>query len=96
MTIEDQCRLLCKEAGINPDHNAPEEFQTLPGFPRAPDGKVKNWMTWESTMKLAEHRKLIPDKFEQERIDARANLARIRAEIALGQDIRHQIHTSKY
>ena len=50
MSIERKCRLICTTNRIDPDADAPDIFQKIPGFKRAPDGKVKNWMVWVTTI----------------------------------------------
>lgn len=78
MTIERKCREICKINNVNPDADAPDEFQTVPGFQKNKDGKVKQWQLWISTK--ATKRKPRGDKFAIERAESRKTLQRIISE----------------
>lgn len=75
MTTEARCRSICILNKINPDADAPQSFQTVHGFKRAPDGKVKQWMTWITTVESK--RPQVTDKFEAEKKESKKLLQKI-------------------
>jgi len=75
MNIEQRCRGICIANKINPDADAPEIFQTMPGFKKNDDGRVKQWHTWISTIEIT--RAPTRDQFTSERAESHKTIKRI-------------------
>lgn len=73
MTPEERCRILCVANGINPDAEAPEIFQNVPGFKRDESGKVRMWQTWLTTVQ----RKPAKNRDDKRAEQSRATIQRI-------------------
>ena len=97
-TVEDQCREICLTGGYDPDGIADQEWQAQSfGYPVGPDGLVRVWMQWITTIEASEKRKSNPHKpHDPGKAKRQACIARIISETNPEQDPRYKYHTQKY
>ncbi len=97
-TIENQCRVICLTGGYDPDGIAVQEYQDLSfSYPVGPDGIVRVWMQWITTIEASEKRKNNPYKpHDSGKAERQTYIARMIAETDAKPQKQHEYHTQKY
>lgn len=97
-SVEDQCREICLTGGYDPDGISAQQCQALSfGYPVGPDGLVRVWMQWITTIEASEKRKHNPHKsHDLGKAKRQAYIARMIVETDAKPQKQHEFHTQKY